>query len=310
VVLRPTRRPDAFCQEYLEPGVFSPRIASLFESALTGDLDILSAVVFSRTSEQDYKAYLYVREVVREGRGTRLPPLWLHDVLNTSTAQAHAYGLARTRELVARLESLAGRAIRPGDVETAVAESNAARAAVRRLLALRTRALLHGTEALALVGSFFLMDRARYAHLAHDAADAIEHGAPVAAPRLVVAGAWLDHPRLHALLESHGAIVVGEDGGWGSRAAGRDIQRGGDLVAGTFEKYYRDGPSVRQSPSADRSWLDQWSPADIDGVVFYLPPDDSVAGWDAPRERGRLEGRGIPCHEPIEAFLRGLRRAH
>jgi hypothetical protein len=60
-------------------------------------------------------------------------------------------------------------------------------------------------------------------------------------------------------------------------------------VTAIFEKYYRDGPSVRQFRPADRAWISATDPADIDGVVFfYLPPDDSVAGWDVPAERQRL----------------------
>jgi benzoyl-CoA reductase/2-hydroxyglutaryl-CoA dehydratase subunit BcrC/BadD/HgdB len=295
VVVRPTRRPAALCLEYLEPGIFSPRIASLFEMAVAGDLACLSALTLARTSEQDYKAYLYLREVVREGRGDRVPALWFYDLLHSSSAHAYEYGLARTRDLAARLKAETGHVIRAADLESAVEESNAARAAVRRLLALRQGApRLSGAEALALTGSLFLMDRTRYAMLAHRAADEAEQRAPLTGPRLVIAGAWLDHARLHTLLESHGAVVVAEDGGWGTRSAGQDIERRGDLVAAIFDKYYRDGPSVRQFAPSDHAWLHGMPAADIDGVVFYLPPDDSVMGWDYPTERRRLDALGIP----------------
>ena len=236
VVVRPTRPAGPFCEEFLEPAVFSPRIRSLFESTLAGDLSFLSAFVFARTSEQDYKAYLYLREVVREGR-TDLPPLWFYDLLHSPSAHAYQYGLARTRELVARLELLQGRGIRADDLEAAVTESNAARTAVRRLLMLRGNApRLSGREALSLTGAFFLMDRERYAALANRAADEAEQRAPLTGPRLLLAGAWLDDDRLHALVESQGAVVVAEDGGWGSRSAGHDIERGSDPVAAIFDK--------------------------------------------------------------------------
>jgi benzoyl-CoA reductase/2-hydroxyglutaryl-CoA dehydratase subunit BcrC/BadD/HgdB len=325
VVLRSTRRAAAFCEEFLEPDVFSPRLEALFETAMAGDLAFLSALIFARTSEQDYKGYLYLREAAREGRGNNLPALWLYDLLHSPSTQAYEYGLARTRELAARLESVCGCAIGAADLEAAVAESNAARAAVRRLLALRRSATrLTGTEALALAGSFFLMDRGRYTALALDAAAEAEQRAPMAGPRLVVAGAWLDDRRLHALLESHGAVVVAEDGGWGARSAGHDIELREDVVAAIFDKYYRDGPSVRQFPPAACAWLHDISASDIEGVVFYLPPDDSVMGWDYPRERRRLEALDIPTlairddlddpamssrwHEPIATFVQ--RAAH
>ena len=77
----------------------------------------------------------------------------------------------------------------------------------------------------------------------------------------MLAGAWLDDNELHALLESHGAVVVAEDGGWGTRGAGHDIAPDADPVTAIFDKYYRDGPSVRQFPPADRAWLSATDPA-------------------------------------------------
>ena len=325
IVLRPTRRGGRFCGEYLEPGIFSPRIRALFESVLAGDLAFLSALVFARTSEQDYKAYLYLREVAREGHSDGFPPLWFYDLLHSPSAHAFEYGLARTHALIAQLESVTGHAMRPDDLQAAIAESNAARAAVRRLLSLRQKTpRVTGTEALPLVGAFFLMDRPTYAALAARAADDIEQRAPLPGPRLMLAGAWLDHEELHALLESHGAVVVAEEGGWGTRGAGHDIVPDADPVTAIFEKYYRDGPSVRQFPPADRAWISATDPADIDGVVFYLPPDDSVAGWDVPAERQRLDRLGIPSlvirddlndpqmgdrwHERIAAFVQRAAR--
>jgi len=274
--------------------VFSPRIRALFESALAGDFNFLSALVFARTSEQDYKAYLYLREAARERRDG-VPALWFYDLLQSPSQHAYDYGLSRTRDLVASLERIAGRAITSVDLDAAVAESNAARAAVRRLLALRHGApRLAGVEALALLGAFSLIDRTRYATLAHRAADEAAQREPLGGARLVLAGAWVEDERLHALLEAEGGIVVAEDGAWGWRSAGHDIERRADLVAAIFEKYYVDGPSVRQFPPADRAWLDDLNASDIDGVVFYLPPHDSVAGWDVPGQREWLEARGIP----------------
>lgn len=325
VVLRPTRPGGRACDEFLEPAVFSPRVRALFESVLTGDLTFLSALVFARTSEQDYKLYLYLREVARQGGHSHGPQLWFYDLLHSPSAHARDYGLARTRELIAQLEATAGHSIRADDLGAAVEESNAARAAVRRLLALRGESpRLAGTEALPLLGAFHLMDRTHYAALAARAADEAARRAPLPGPRLIVAGAWRDDERLHALLEAQGAVVVGEDGGWGTRGAGHDIARSTDPVAAIFEKYYGDGPSVRQFPDADRAWLHDIRASAIDGVVFYLPPDDSVAGWDVPREQQRLDALGIPslvirddvddpqmpnrCHQRMATFVQQAAR--
>jgi hypothetical protein len=68
------------------------------------------------------------------------------------------------------------------------------------------------------------------------------------------------------------------------------------------------------------AWFQQASTDGIDGVVFYLPPEDCVTGWDYPRHRHYLDERGIPhflvredamsiseeCHERIETFVRSI----
>ena len=132
----------------------------------------------------------------------------------------------------------------------------------------------------------------------------------------MITGSSLNHRGLHQALEKHGAVVVAEDDWWGSRSAGEDIDDGSnDLLKAIFEKYYLDTPSPRLFPFeiAD-AWFQQASTDGIDGVVFYLPPEDCVAGWDYPRRRRYLDERGIPhllvredamsiseeCHERIE----------
>jgi hypothetical protein len=56
-------------------------------------------------------------------------------------------------------------------------------------------------------------------------------------------------------------------------------------------------------------------------VIFYLPPEDDVLGWDYPGLRKSLEQRGIPslllredathglsaaCHQAIDDFISGI----
>ena len=140
---------------------------------------------------------------------------------------------------------------------------------------------------------------------------------------MLVKGAPLGHPHLHAAVESHGLVVSAEDDWWGSRAAGGDIAADGDPVAAIFEKYFLDAPSPRVFPpaAADAWFLDAL--ASVSGVVFSLPPEDDVCGWDYPRQRAELDRRGVPhvliredasagplsaaCHDRIEVFARAVR---
>lgn len=71
-----------------------PRIRSLELSARGGD----------RTSEQEYKLFLYLREVAREKSRPAMPPVCLYDLLHSRSQDAYEYALRRLMEGVNRQE--------------------------------------------------------------------------------------------------------------------------------------------------------------------------------------------------------------
>ncbi len=294
VVLRRTAGPTPLADEYLEPGVFAPRIRGIFEGLVSGDWGFLRAVVIPRTSEQDYKLFLYLREVAREGTRPGMPPVFLYDLLHTQSPSAYDHGLARTVDLKARVEQIAGQAIAPGDLDATIAAANAARQATARLVRLRGgRPRLRGTDALPLLGACQFMDRAAYAALAHVAADRLADVPELGGPRIIVAGAPVEDDALHRTIESLGAVATWEESG--GRIEGPDIVPGRDPLAGVFDHYYRHVPSPRVFPcAASDAPFEAALCAGVEGVVFHLPPDDSVAGWDYPRRQRMAEQLGIP----------------
>jgi benzoyl-CoA reductase/2-hydroxyglutaryl-CoA dehydratase subunit BcrC/BadD/HgdB len=314
-------RPDL--SSFMEEGVFEARIRAIFGAAISGALQHLSLLLIPRTSEQEYKLYLYLREVARQDSTRRIPPVYLYDLLHTRSPESYSYGLERTLRLKKRLEDLAGKLIDEAALLHAIEESNAARKTIRKLLRLRRhQPRMTGTEALALIGAWFFINRADYAPWAEQAGEMIEDRNPLTGKRLMIAGPPLNHRGLHQELEKHGAVVVAEDDWWGARSAGEDIADGSkDLLKAVFEKYYLDAPSPRLFPFkiAD-AWFQKAATDGIDGVVFYLPQEDCVTGWDYPRRRHYLDERGIPHlliredataiseegHVRIEAFVRNI----
>ncbi len=308
---------------FMEEGVFERRIRAIFGAAISGDLQHLSLLLIPRTSEQEYKLYLYLREVARQDPHRRIPPVYLYDLLHTRSSESYSYGLERTLHLKEWLENVTGKPINNDALQQAIEESNAARRAIQKLLGLRRpEPRMSGTEALALIGSSFFVSRDEYARLAEQAVKLLEHRNPISGKRVIITGASLNHRGLHQAVEMHGAVVVSEEDWWGSRSAGEDIMvRSNDVLKAIFEKYYLDTPSPRLFPFeiAD-AWFQQASADGIDGVIFYLPPEDCVAGWDYPRRRRYLDERGIPhllvreeamaiseeCHERIEMFVRKI----
>ena len=94
----------------------------------------------------------------------------------------------------------------------------------------------------------------------------------------------------------------------------QDIDTSAEPVRAIFEKYYFDAPSPRVFPSAIADAWFQCKATGVDGVIFYLPQEDDVIGWDYPRLRAFLDERALPhlmlrteSPEQIGAFIARLR---
>lgn len=314
VLLSPCRKLTPLADRYMED-VFSRRMRAVFDFLVSAESACLRAVIIPRTSEQEHKLFLYLREAVRQC-GEHTPELVLYNLLHARSPEAEAYGLDRTHELMSTLERLTGRRIGLEAVSSAIAEGNAARRAIRGLLQHREGLAprLSGSEALALIGAWNFMDRTRYAALAVEAIRDIHARAPLEGPRILVKGSPLNSSHFCEAIETHGAIVVAEDDWGGSRAAGQDIDAAADPIRAIFQKYYFDAPSPRVFPTeiAD-AWFQRKAP-EVDGVIFYLPYEDDVIGWDYPRLRAFLDERAIPhlmlrdaSHGEIGSFVARLR---
>jgi benzoyl-CoA reductase/2-hydroxyglutaryl-CoA dehydratase subunit BcrC/BadD/HgdB len=294
ILLSPSRDRTPLADRYMED-VFSPRMKAIFEFLISPESVRLSAVVIPRTSEQEHKLYLYLREVMRGGKEHAPEPI-LYNLLHARSPEAEAYGLERTLDLKMQLERLASRRIEPEALSAAIAEGNAARQAIRGLLEQREGPAprLTGSEALALIGAWYFMDRAEYTPWAQEALKEIVTRPPLRGPRILIKGSPQDTADFCGAVESPGAIVVAEDDWWGSRAAGQDIDATIDPIRAIFEKYYFDAPSPRVFPAdiADAWFLRNVS--EVDGAIFYLPREDDVIGWDYPRLRAFLDERRIP----------------
>jgi hypothetical protein len=278
----------------LEPDLFPNRIRQLVEAALNGRLANVAAIVVPRSSDPDYKSFLYLRELTRRGIVAGLPPVWLFDLLHSDGADTQAYDAERARALSARLANLSGRPSGPEDLRREIASANRARAAARRLHSMRADApLIAGAEILPLLGAFWQLEPARYASLAEAAADSVIDRPPLVGPRVLLAGAPVDSAVQHAAIEAEGAVVVAELSPFGSGAASADIDTSDDPLTALAEHYRRESIAARMPVKALMHKLDD-ALRGVDAVILSLPPDDATFGWDYPRVRELLARRSIP----------------
>ena len=294
VMIRGASGPTPAADVHLEPGIFPSRLRRLVEDALTGRLTHAARIVIPRTSDADYKCFLYLRELVRRGVTTALAPIVLFDLLQSRGPDVAAYDVARIHALLDELSLAPGRTPSDDDLRGEIVRANAARAAARRLVELRRPVpRVVGAEVFPLLAAFWEMNPDRYAEMASDAATRIAARPPLAGPRVLLTGAPVDRHTLHEAIESHGAVVVDEVGPWGNGAAGDDVRIDDDPFAALADKYRADSIGARTPVDALRrlteSMLDE-----VDAVVVSLPPDDAVFGWDYPALRDVLSARRIP----------------
>jgi benzoyl-CoA reductase/2-hydroxyglutaryl-CoA dehydratase subunit BcrC/BadD/HgdB len=293
VFARGASSPTLTADQHLEPRIFPRRLRHLVESALTGRLSQAARIVIPRTSDTDYKCFLYLREFVRRGVIPALPPVALFDLLQSHGPDVRTYDAARTRVLFDDLAAVSGRGPSIDDLRREIARANQARAAARRLLSFR-RAVprVTGSEVLPLLAAFWELEPERYVAAVNGVATALAKRSPLSGPRVLLAGVPVDGAELHHAIESHGAIVVAEVGPWGSGGPGDDVRVDDNPFLAVADKYRADAIGARTPAASLRRQIGQMLD-DVDAVVVSLPPDDAVFGWDYPALRDTLQARGV-----------------
>jgi hypothetical protein len=294
VIARGASSPTPTADQHLEPRIFPRRLRHLVESALTGRLSHAARIVIPRTSDVDYKCFLYLREFVRRGVTPTLPPVLLFDLLQSGGAEVRTYDAARTRALFDELSAASGRRPSVDDLHREIARANEARAAARQLRAFRRIVpRVSGAEVFPLFAAFWELEPERYVAAVNGAASAFAKRSGLAGARVLLAGAPVDGPELHQAIESHGAIVVAEVGPWGGGAPGDDVRVDEDPFLALADKYRADASGARTPAASRRRHVEQMLD-DVDAVVVSLPPEDAVFGWDYPALRDMLHARGLP----------------
>jgi len=294
VFARGRNTPTPAADRVLEPGLFPNRLRQLVEAALTERLVNVAAIVLPRSSDPDYKCFLYLRELARRGIAAALPPVLLFDLLHSDDQDARAYNADRTRDLAARLADLAGRQLRADDVRSAIVSANRARAAARRLHSLRNDSpRIAGADVLPLLGAVWQVEPERYAALANATADALAPRVPLEGRRVLVAGVPVDTPVMHAAIEAEGAVVVAELSPFGGCGTSVDVETTDDPFAALAGHYATESIDARLPVNALMRKLDALL-GTAQAVVLSQPEEDASFGWDYPRVRELLARRSIP----------------
>lgn len=283
---------------YLENG-FDPRVRSQMEQLVDGSYHYLDHLVVSNSSDAVIRVYYYLRALQKVTLNSPLPEVYFYDFLHMKLRTAGLYNLARTRELVEQLEKWTGKSISSDDFKRAIEIGNKTRRLMQQLLELRgpEQAYLSGVQAHQLISAAYLLPLEDYNSILENVLDKLRNLEPVEGARVFVSGSTHEHSEFYELVESNGAVIVGEDHEISARNFTGEIATSGDPLEAIMDYYHlkRSLPSSQSTVSERvQSIVSSVSATKAEGVIFFIHHADDAPSWDFPEQKKALERIGIP----------------
>lgn len=322
--------PDKGLEEtdkYLEYA-FDPVVRAQFEKIIDGTYgDLIDALAVSNSTDVIIRIYLYLRELHRVEPERNLAPTAFIDWLFTRNRMHQVRNELTLKIFREQVEAWAGHPITDEEIKKAAEICNADRQALCEMAELRhgKEVRISGSEALVIIGSAFFMERQAHTELVRQVTEDAKNWPVIDGPRIFMTGSNQESTELYDLIESKGAVVVGEDHDWGDRYYNRDYNMDYAPIRAIVDRYMlREFSSKKAFVSQRVGALNRMTEATgAEAVLFYTNVYEEAASWDYPSQKKSLEERGLktaclakmqwPMNKnenveaDIEAFINGLK---
>ncbi|MCD8325030.1 MAG: 2-hydroxyacyl-CoA dehydratase family protein [Clostridiales bacterium] len=290
-------KPLTETDRYLEYA-FDPVVRAQFEKIVDGTYaNQINALAVSNSTDVLIRTYLYLRELKRVEPQKAVPEVAFIDWLFTRNYLYQTRNEGAIERFWKEAEQWAGHVITDEDIRKGAAICNENRQALRRMAELRhgSEVRINGSEALVIIGSAFFTDRETHTALVNQVTEDAGSWPVIRGPRIFVSGSNQEDTQLYDLIESAGAVIVGEDYDWGDRFYERDYNMDFDPVRAIVDRYMlREFSSKKAFVSQRVEALDCMADAvAAEGVIFYTNIYEEAASWDYPSQKKSLESRGI-----------------
>ena len=306
--IRVTGHPAADTQladRYVGPGL-DPATRSQLNRLLEGTYDFVDYLVIGHDHHGLARLFYTLREIQRVEPRPGLPEFHFVDLLHLPHRTSAVYNRRRVQEFVDVLERWSGRAISAEHIRAAVAVCNANRRLLQQVATLRTcdPPRLTGAEALQIVGAGMMMPVQEHSRLVEDLLAEAHRLPEHAGVRVFLTGSAHDSLAVYELLESRGAIVIGEDHDWGNRSFADLVDESVDAFDALVDRVQLGAPASAKRGIVERAtYTAERAAAGMAEVVisFILDGDDAPA-WDVAQQRARLAELETPLfvllHQP------------
>ncbi len=237
-------------------------------------------------------------------------PVYVMEVPNKKTKRSRQLWRGEVREFLGAIEELTGHRITADELRQAIDEVNGRRRALKRLYDLRQASPvpISGRDALLVTQVAFYDDVKRNTQMINTLCDDLdkrvaagEGVAPADAPRILVSGCPMAIPnwKLHHIVESAGAVVVGEETCTGTRFFSELVEPAAgdrDALLEAIASRYMNIHCACFTPNEER--LDDIvrlaRECRADGVIHYNLQFCHTYATEAGSVEKRLEKEGIP----------------
>jgi benzoyl-CoA reductase/2-hydroxyglutaryl-CoA dehydratase subunit BcrC/BadD/HgdB len=266
-------------------------------------LESCDLVVGENTCDGKKKAYETFKDMVK-GEFMAL------DMPNTKSDEGRAVLKRTYLDLVAALERVSGRTITLDSLKAGIQTVNNKRAAMHRLAKLRhaNPAPISGLDALLANQVFFYDDPERFTDSVNKLCDELEQRIgkkigvrPDTTPRIVISGCPMAVPnwKLPSIIESAGAVVVGEESCIGERGTQNLVSTDGEsvdaLIENLVDRYFTiDCAVFTPNPTRAEHAMQIAKDAKADGVIHYALQFCSSYQIEAPLLERHVENGGLP----------------
>ncbi|WP_180994186.1 2-hydroxyacyl-CoA dehydratase subunit D [Bacillus sp. Marseille-P3661] len=284
--------------QYLESG-FDPRVKMQMGQIIDGSYGFLEHLIVTNSSDAIIRIYYYLRALKETDPNINLPELYFYDFLHSKLRNASLYNLDRTRELIQELEKWCDKTISDTDLVNAIKLCNETRRLLKRFSELRGPEVsyINGVQAQQVIGASHLIPREEYNQLLKTFLEDAEQLIPIEGPRIFVSGSTHEHIEFYEMVESFGAIIVGEDHDISIRNYIEEIDTDPEPLEAIVDYYHikRSLPSS-QSTVSERvySIVKNVSATNSQGVIFFIHHADDAPSWDYPEQKKALEAMGVP----------------
>jgi benzoyl-CoA reductase/2-hydroxyglutaryl-CoA dehydratase subunit BcrC/BadD/HgdB len=270
----------------------------MLNSILTGRYDFIDYLVIPHSRDTVVMLYHILQDIQGLEPEVKLPEFYLYETLHTKLYLTDLYNRDRMRDFKKQLETWSGKEITNEALSQAIAVVNESKALLKRVAALRAAEppRVSGVEALQLIGASMFMLKEEHNKLLKDYLEEADKLTPKDGIRLFVAGSPHDNLQFYELVESCGAVVVGEDSCWGNRYADGPVSTTNDPMTSIADRYQSKSPCPWTFTVAERVdyCVNKAKEAKAQGAVFFISEYDYTESFDYPNIKSALEENGIP----------------